>query len=307
MFADGYFPRETSILRQVHEERMVGLFYGQRALCIGAMSPLPYVGTSEHSGGKLSPFKRLTHTALAFESVFFGSRAEADKTLAYVHKMHSRVHGTLPQDAGATPKGTAYSAFNAPEMLWTVAVIADSSKYFYELFVRRMSGSEREALWQDYRRFSELFGLARQDSPASYDEFRHWWRTELASERMYLTDEARYVGYATCFEIPFSPAGQFAKPLHNAIQLGALPRRARELYGLRYGRRDHVRFLAGVAAVRSARKAMPARIARGSCKRDYELVRETERRRIAAGIPTPQIKPGQFTDMLRDASDQRAA
>jgi uncharacterized protein (DUF2236 family) len=265
------------------------------------MSPLPYVGTSEHSGGKQSPFKRLTHTALAFESIYFGSREEADKTLAYVHRMHSRVHGTLPQDAGATPKGTQYSASGAPEMLWTVAVIADSAQYFHELFVRRLSGSEREALWQDYRRFAELFGLARDHTPASYGEYRDWWRSELAGERMYLTDEARYVGHATCFEIPFSAAGRIAKPLHDAVQLGALPRRARELYGLRYGRREQLRFVAAVSAVKAARKAMPGRLARGSCRRDYELVRETERRRIARGIPTPQIRPGRFTDQLRDA------
>ena len=52
------------MLRQVHEEHLVGLFYGQRALCIGALSPLNYVGTSEHSYAKLTPFKRLVHTAV---------------------------------------------------------------------------------------------------------------------------------------------------------------------------------------------------------------------------------------------------
>src|SRR5690242_322178 len=41
---DGYFPRRTSMLRRVHEERAVGLLYGQRALCIGALAPLNYVG-----------------------------------------------------------------------------------------------------------------------------------------------------------------------------------------------------------------------------------------------------------------------
>jgi hypothetical protein len=46
---EGYFPRGRSVLRQVHEEHLVGLFYGQRALCIGALAPLNYVGTSEHS------------------------------------------------------------------------------------------------------------------------------------------------------------------------------------------------------------------------------------------------------------------
>src|SRR6266851_6065967 len=84
----GYFPRGRSMLRRVHEERVVGLFYGQRALCIGALAPLNYVGTSEHSAGKLSPFQRLVRTGNAFETIYFGSRAEADRVLAHVHKLH---------------------------------------------------------------------------------------------------------------------------------------------------------------------------------------------------------------------------
>ena len=63
---DGYFPRSTSILRRVHEERAVGLFFGQRALCIGALAPLNYVGTSEHSNGKLTPFPPDQHKHLTF-------------------------------------------------------------------------------------------------------------------------------------------------------------------------------------------------------------------------------------------------
>ena len=78
---DGYFPRGRSILRQVHDEHLVGLFYGQRALCIGALSPLNYVGTSLHSYARLTPFRRLVHTAKAFEKIFFGSREEADHVL----------------------------------------------------------------------------------------------------------------------------------------------------------------------------------------------------------------------------------
>ncbi len=99
---DGYFPRGQSTLRGVHEERAVGLMYGQRALCIGALKPLNYVGTSLHTHNKLNPFRRITHTAAMFETVFFGSRAEADRALAATHRMHERVVGSLPEDAGPT-------------------------------------------------------------------------------------------------------------------------------------------------------------------------------------------------------------
>jgi uncharacterized protein (DUF2236 family) len=165
--SDGYFPRATSMLRRVHEERLVGLFYGQRALCIGALAPLNYVGTSEHSYARLTPFRRLAHTGHAFETIYFGSRSEADRVLGYVRKLHEKVRGTLPEDAGMIPAGTPYSALDPELMLWTVAVIADSAQCFYELFVRRLTGAEREELWQDYIRFGELFGMPREAVPAS--------------------------------------------------------------------------------------------------------------------------------------------
>ena len=298
MAADGgYFPQGRSLLRRVHEERLVGLFYGQRALCIGALAPLNYVGTSEHSYAKLTPFKRLAHTGAAFEKVFFGTRAEADHVLGYVRRLHERVNGTLAQDAGATPAGAAYSALDPDEMLWTVAAIADSAQRFFELFVRPLSAPERDSLWQDYIRFCELFGCPREACPQSYAEFRQWWEARLASDTMFLTDEARYMGYASAFEIPMPPWRQGGKRVHDAVMLGSLPPRVRELYGLRYGRRDQAAFDAGVRLIRASRRLMPRRLVYGSCVSEFEMVARTERRRIDRGRYTPQIQPGQFKQM----------
>src|SRR5437588_13119550 len=114
--SEGYFPRGESMLRRVHEERAVGLLYGQRALCIGALMPLNFVGTSEHSYAKLTPFKRLAHTGTAFETIYFGGRSQADRVLSYVRKLHGRVQGQLPEDVGIIPAGTPYSALD-PELM----------------------------------------------------------------------------------------------------------------------------------------------------------------------------------------------
>jgi uncharacterized protein (DUF2236 family) len=319
MFADsssrasdtGYFPRSSSVLRRVHEERLVGLMYGQRALCIGALKPLNYVGTSEHSHAKLTPFKRLVHTGNAFETIYFGSREEADRILSYVAKMHDRVKGTMPFDAGQTAAGTPYSAYDPELMLWTVAVIADSAQYFYELFIRRLSEPEREALWQDYIRFAELFGMPRDAAPPTYPEFRAWWRTTLASDEMFLTDEARYVGYATAFEIPLPRRSQPGKRVHDLVMLGSLPARVRQLYGLTYTARQQTAFNAAVRAMRTARRLAPPLLARGYNTRSFELVARTERWRVANGKPTPQIGPegpvGPGLDVVSGEQLRRAA
>lgn len=266
----------------------MGLFFGQRALTIGALNPVAFTGTLENTAGRLRPFKRLAHTGKVFEEIFFGTRREADEALAFVHRLHERVVGELPDKAGPYPAGTRYSAFDPELMLWTMAVIADSGQYFYELFVRRLSAAEREALWQDYVRFAELFGMPRDAAPGSHGEFRRWWDRTLASDAMHLTQEGREVGYATAFEIPLPTAHQPAKRVHDLVMLGSLPPRVRELYGLAWSRPHELAFRAAVHSLKATRPLTPRAIKRGRCARSYDLVARTERNRIERGQRTPQ-------------------
>jgi uncharacterized protein (DUF2236 family) len=286
--SDGYFPAGRSLLREVQAERLVGLFYGQRALCIGALMPLNYVGTMEHTRWRDRLFQRLSHTAGVFETVFFAGREEADRALGAVHRMHERVSGELPTDAGPTPAGTHYDAFDPTLMVWTVAVTADSARHFYELFVRRLAPWEHETLWQEYVRFGELFGAPREAFPPTYPDFRDYWQGMLASPRMHLTPEARYIGHATAFRIPL-PAAQLPLTLaHNAIQLGSLPAVVRAHYGLGYGTADRAAYLTATAALRRLRRIAPSPLATGSSGLLYRQVAGTEARRIARGAPTPR-------------------
>ncbi|HEX7292818.1 MAG TPA: oxygenase MpaB family protein [Conexibacter sp.] len=288
---DGYFPRGSSVLRRVQEERLVGLFYGQRALAIGALHPVNYTGTSQSTGGRERPFRRLVRTANDFEAIFFGTRAEADRVLAKVHTLHRRVRGELPEDAGPFPAGTPYDAFDPELMLWTAAVSAESALYFYELFVRRLSDWERDAFWLDYVRFAELFGMPRAVAPPTYAAFRAWWDAKLSGPAMHLTDEARRTGAFVALEIPMPWIDQPAKRLHDLVMLGSLPPRVRELYGFSWSPRQERAFRLAVAGLRGLRAVAPAAVSRGSCARNYALVEATERRRIERGEPTPQLPP----------------
>jgi uncharacterized protein (DUF2236 family) len=279
--AEGYFP-EGSILRRVHSQRAVGLFYGQRALMIGALNPLAFVGTLEHTNARLKPFQRLSHTAEVFETIFFGTREEADRVLAFVHRLHERVVGEMSADAGPFPKGTPYSAFDPELMLWTLAVIADSGPVFYELFVDRLSAGEREQLWREYVRFGELFGMPPDAAPATHREFREWFDGKLASEQMHLTPEAREIGYSTAFEIPLPSLRAPAKAVHDLIMLGSLPARVRELYGIGYSPAQRRAFRATVAALRAARPVTPRIIREGYNTGSFRLVARTERKRLRA-------------------------
>src|SRR5438445_12289694 len=100
---EGYFPPGRSLLWRVMRERAVGLLYGQRALMLGALQPLAFIGTMQRSKAQRSPFRRLVHTANMFDAVFFGSREEADRALAFTARLHDRVKGEIPKAVGPFP------------------------------------------------------------------------------------------------------------------------------------------------------------------------------------------------------------
>ena len=290
MHADSYFPRGESVLRRVMDERCVGTLYGQRALCIGTLKPLNYVGTTEHSHHLATPFKRFARTATMFERVYFGDRAQADATLAAVAGMHRRVKGELHEGAGPRhPAGTPYNALDPKLMLWTMGNLVDSSTWFYERLVRPLSDANREALWQDWVRFGELFGLPREHVPASYTEFRCWFDEQLAGDELFLSAEARYMGRTSAFEIPMPASRQPYKQMHDALMLYSLPTRVRELYGLRLTAKAALTATGMIAFHRRMRPLLPTRVATGSCIGAFKLVERTEAQRIAHGRSTPNL------------------
>ena len=286
MAADGYFP-EGSVLRRVHRERVVGLLYGQRALAIGAIDPRNFIGTRIHTRYPEKPFQRLAATGRMFESVFFGSRQEADRVLAAVDRMHSRVRGELPADAGPHAAGTPYSARDPELMLWTVAVSADSAHRFYELFVGRLTPEESDSFWRDYVRFGELFGMPRSAAPRSWGEFREYFDGKVAGPGSHLTAEARHVGTAVMFQIPTARWQWPAMRVHNVVLRGSLPRRVREMYGLEWTGAHASAFRTAVAAHRATRPLTPGNVLRGRNTAHFEGVAAAERRIVRAGRPAP--------------------
>lgn len=264
----------------------MGLNYGQRALMLGAAHPVNFIGTQANTRAASRPFLRLAHTAKIFETIFFGTRDEADEALAFVERLHSRVHGALPERAGRWPAGTRYSAFDPELMLWTVAVMIDSAEAFYETFVRPLDEEEKEGLWSDYLRFGELFGMAREGAPVSYRAFREYWEEMWTGGDLHLSEEAREVAHAIAFEIPLPRYLHPQREVHNLILIGTLPARVRDLFGLRWSLLHDAAFSAIVRGARAARPITPRSIRRGPNTASFELVAATEKRLVAAGRAT---------------------
>lgn len=287
--ASHYFPPGRSMARRVHGDRAVGLLYGQRALLIGALEPLAYTGTMLATKAGVHPFARLAHTAKVQETVFLGTRAEADAALAAVHRMHQRVEGTLPAAVGRHPAGTPYSAFDPKLMLWTLAAIADSGQVIYETMVRRLSDGQREALWRDYVRFGELFGMPRDAAPATYREFRAWWEKKLASPNLQATPHALEVAPLVAFEQPVPAAARGNLELQNLVIKGTLPPRVREIFGIPWTAAHETAFRAFTANHRLARHFVPRPLRRGRNDFFFDAVTTFERRRGGTNTPEPTL------------------
>jgi len=276
--------------RRVHGDRAVGLLYGQRALLIGALEPLTYTGTMLSTRSADRPFERLARTAKIQETIFLGTREEADEALARVHRLHTTINGELPEAAGRFPAGTRYSAFDPKLMLWTLAVIADSGREMYETMVRPLSEAERDALWQDYLRFGELFGMPRDVAPQSHREFEAWFAERLASPDLHATEHALEMAPLVAFRQPVPKPARGNIAMQNLIIKGTLPPRVREIFGIRWTSGHERAFRTMSAAHRRARRFFPQRMRRGRNDVFFDVVTETERRR--GGTRTPALPTG---------------
>jgi uncharacterized protein (DUF2236 family) len=278
----GYFPAGESVLRRVHGERAVGLLYGQRALLMQATHPVAFTGLVGTTAGLHAPFERLVRTAKIMESVYFGSRAEADRATARVRAMHARVRGTIDRPAGPHPASTPYAADRPDLLLWILACLADSALAVYRSFVAPLADpAQRERFWADYLLMGELFGLPRAEAPPDYGSFRDYMRERLRSDELLVTAEARELGRRVAFQLPLPAHRRPALPAVNLAVVGTLPPRVRRLYGIAWTPAHDAAFRALATGSRLARPLLPGPVRRGRSARDYELVARAERRAAA--------------------------
>jgi uncharacterized protein (DUF2236 family) len=264
-------------------ERAVNLLYGQRALMIGALQPIAFIGTTKRSTAHANPWRRLVHTAQMFDAVFFGTREQADKALAFTHRLHQRVNGTIDTQIGPYGPDTKYSALDPDLMLWVTAPTFDSARVLYETFVRRLSVGERDQLYNEYVSWGELFGMPREAMPATYNEFCEWWPSMLSNEGIFLTDDARTVGRNIGLRMPAPAHLQPAMRIAGFLILGSLPAIVRDVYGLSWTPAHQIAYDTTALSIRRSRPLVPSRLRRGSSTEAYKLLERTERSNLRAG------------------------
>ncbi|MCP9490394.1 MAG: DUF2236 domain-containing protein [Solirubrobacteraceae bacterium MAG38_C4-C5] len=258
--AQGYFT-DDSMLRRVIREYAVA-FSGPRALLMMAAHPVAFAGFFAHTGALDDPYARLRRTGEVLDLIAWGEeRGPADRVTARVRAMHATVRGETGEAAGRFPRGTPYRGDDPDLLLWVLASLVDSAVLVYEKAVCRLSTGEREALWADYRVVGRLFGLADDDMPAGWGDFRAYVDGMVASGDLVVTDQARELATEI---VMHPPAPLVARPLVelvNQITVGLLPGDLRRQYGLRW---DPLRGLALAGGAQYAKRLlvplMPGRL-----------------------------------------------
>ncbi|HEY0277860.1 MAG TPA: oxygenase MpaB family protein [Solirubrobacterales bacterium] len=231
---DGFFAAD-SMVRRLHAERVV-LFSGARALLMQACDPLAVVGFERHSIIFDDPRTRLLRTDERMSRIYFGTRAEAERTGRAVRAMHARVKGVTDEDYGPIAAGTTYAASDPALGLWVLASLADSALVYHERIFGSLDRDDRERYWAEYRRVGELLGLPPDSMPATYGDLRDYVDGRLTDGSLFINDERRERAKGLVLAPPpFKPLARIAvTPLHETIKLvsiGMLPAEIRALLG----------------------------------------------------------------------------
>jgi uncharacterized protein (DUF2236 family) len=230
---DGFFAAD-SMVRRLHGERVV-LFSGVRALLMQACEPLGVVGFEQHSIIFDDPRLRLQRTDERMSRIYFGTRAEAERTGRLVRAMHKRVRGVTAEDYGPIPAGTEYSAADPALGLWVLASLADSALVYHERILGPLDPADRERYWVEYRRVGVLLGLPDDGMPGSYADLRDYLDGRLGGGSLWISDERREAAKQMVLSPPFTGLMRAAiTPVHETIKLisvGMLPAEIRRLLG----------------------------------------------------------------------------
>lgn len=195
-----------------------------------AAHPVAFAGFFSHTASLDNPHPRLARTALAVNTVIFGSVDQAREVQQIVGTMHGRVRGKTKESAGPFPAGTEYRGDSPALLRWILAAFVDSSYLAYERYVRPLSPDEREELWQQWVRVAEIFGLRADQWPSSYDVHRRYVAAMLESGQLIVTPAARELSREIILNPPLPPAMLPIKLLINQLTIDSLPAELRKQY-----------------------------------------------------------------------------
>lgn len=219
----GYFP-DGGAVWTVHAGTAT-FVAGIRALLIQALHPGAMAGVHDFSRYREDPVGRLTGTVRWIICVTYGSTEQADAETARVSRLHQRVAGTYSTDTGLR----TYSASDASLVEWVHLAFTEAFLGAHQRWGGPIPGGA-DAYVREWAQAGRLMRVL--DPPETEAELRS--RMDAYLDRGELTYDARVADVVQFLrDVPFTGSMRLAYRVLFAAAVASLPRRYRELLGLR--------------------------------------------------------------------------
>ncbi len=249
---------ETVTWRRAGDVRV--LLAAGYALLLQVSHPTVGAGVSEHSRFRTDPWGRLLRTLDYSCTMVYGGPEQAGEMGRRIRAFHKQIRGVRPD-------GVPYNALEPEAYAWVHATLAAGIVRAHERFGLRLSGSDREQLWAEWRSLGRLLGIRDRDLPPTWSEFRLYFERTV-EHTLQPTAAVGEVLDALARPAPpelsraYRPLWSFtSRQLSHVTSLataGLLPASLRARFGIRWGRGRELELRALAGALRAATPVMPA-------------------------------------------------
>lgn len=208
-----------------------GLVGGVAGLIIGGLNEPVTHGTNQHSAYSDDPARRLGHTVSFVHAMTYGGMPVVNKMVSMVRKMHTRVHGSMPD--GRPYSAVADTDVGSANMIWTGVTQAYGIMLAHRLYhPRPLSDARVDEYYAQYAKISRLLG-AQGDIPETQDEVDAYF-AEIRPRLTYSEETADLLNFFT------SPYGETrttraGSVLISRAAIDVMPRWAKDLYRIDSG------------------------------------------------------------------------
>ncbi|GAA0964939.1 oxygenase MpaB family protein [Actinocorallia libanotica] len=242
-----------SALWYVHTD-VTGVLGGVSGLLLGTLNEPVTHGTNQHSNYLQDPIRRLGFTASFIRGMSFASTPVAEKLAEIVRKMHTRVHGTMPD-------GRPYSATESADIIWTGTTQAyQAARAHLRYHPRPLKGKGIDEYFAQYAVISEKLGAT--DVPKSRADVEDYFA--MMRPRLTVSEETlEAIGF---LRGPYGEdrVSQVTTQLVSRVATDLLPGWAKRLLGL------HARTPLTPLAARAAGEAITRTLRHGVHQRYVE-------------------------------------
>lgn len=162
----GLFPPD-GVTWRVHADFPGMLSGGLCALMLQTLHPAALAGVWDHSNFRTDLVGRLRRTTDFVAGTTYAPRAEADRLVARVRRIHAKVRGV-------TEDGTPYSADDPALLAWVHVTEAYGFLRGYRRYAGAVSPADADRYYDETRRVAEALGA--RDVPCSEREVDDYFR-----------------------------------------------------------------------------------------------------------------------------------